>query len=134
MDEDDEILLTAARAAAAKLPELERDYAELSEKLQKLGIKIAQYKTIMASAGIDISSNQAIQQEIGEKRASKGSCMADIDSVLAGKEMTATEIQKAIRDQLGNDYAFSTIHSNLKRGEAAGNYMNVNGKWSESLF
>jgi len=128
---DDDLILQAAKAMAAKLPALEAERGKKSLELQELTTKINQYRNVIASAKLDTSSVKAANTAEEEKRAGKGSCMADIDSVLEGKSLSATEIQKAIKSQIGNDYGFSTIHSNLTREEGRGRYKNNNGMWSK---
>jgi hypothetical protein len=128
MDNNDEILLNAARAAAAKLPALEAERLRLSEEIQRVANKISQYQAIIAGADL----GNAPKIDAIQKKSSKGSCMLDIDTILEGKQMTATDIQKAIISQLGTVYGFSTIHANLKRGEMNRHYKNADGKWSKA--
>jgi phage tail tube protein FII len=132
MVNNDEILLQAARAAAAKLPELEAKRKLLSIELQDLTTKINQYRNIAAVANVEISLSTESTSEAIHKRAAKGSCMADIDDSLGDKPMTIKEIAEAISKRIGIDYGFSTMHSNLKRGEEIGRYKNENGRWSKA--
>lgn len=127
MDNNDDILIQAARAASAKLPTLEAERLKLSNDLQQITAKIAKYQAIISGADLD---NAPKAEEI-QKKSTKGSCMADIDLILKDKSMKATDIQAAISQQLGTVYGFSTIHSNLKRGEMHKRYKNDEGKWSK---
>lgn len=128
MDNNDEILLNAARAAAAKLPVLEAERQRLSNEIQKVANKIAQYQAIIAGADL---GNKSASILVPQKK-SKGSCMADIEAILADKLMSATEIQKAIGAQIGTEYGFSTVHSNLQRGEKLGRFKTEYGRWSKA--
>lgn len=130
MKNGDEILLQAAKAAAAKLPELEARRAELSNELQTIALKITQYTAIISAAGLESSS--ALPAETS-KRSAKGNCMNDIDSVLAFSPMTPKDIQEKILKARGTEYGISTIYANLQRGEKSGRYKNNHGWWSVVL-
>ncbi len=133
MDKNDEILLQAAKAAAAKLPKLEADKKELADDLIQLTTKINQYRTIMASAGLSADQVEKTEAEkTPSGKSAKGSCMAAIDTVIENKSLSVKEIQEAISIQTALPFGFSTVYANLQRGKEQGRYKNDNGKWSKS--
>lgn len=133
MEKEDPILMQAANAAKAKLPHLIEERDRLDKELHDIITKINQYKNIMVCAGVDYApaATQSTTPIMAttQKKATKGSCMEEIDISLTKQPITTEALRESIKNRTGVEFGISTLYINLKKGKDSGKYLNDNGRW-----
>ena len=142
MTDNDDILMQAAKAALAKLPQLEAELIRLHSEIQRVSTKVNQYKNIIASADLPFPDPVSIVEPIStgmesgiavaDKKATKGECMRHIDNVLTSSLTPVNALQVAIHQKHSALYGVSTLYANLQRGQKEGRYVNEEGKWRKA--
>jgi hypothetical protein len=125
-----EILRHAAEAAAAILPKLEQDRADLDERIASLKAAIAAHEAASGKRSRKLLQTTAVSGPSDTAKVKRGQVAQHVESILqGGGDYEEPELRKLIHQRFGVAYGRPSIYSVLRRGLKAGRYEQKEKRW-----
>jgi hypothetical protein len=129
-----DVVRKAAEEAAALLPKLREDKADLERRIERLESYVRHWDEMSGKRPKEQGEGAAETGDVTKKsRAKKGQVLAHVEAVLnTGGEMDPSDINAAIDLRFGEKYGRSTIYNALAQGEKKNRLVKEGNKWKRN--